>query len=505
MKLDSHRMAQIKLALLLLVGTIIVSAIPLQNGGPFVYPDTMAYLKHAAKFAEQLLPVEHSFEIVPARTAHQPDLESAGSYNVVTSGRSLYYGLFVYAGWMTSFWAIIAIQAGVLSWLVLLLFKSLSPPAWPYKAIGTLVIISFFSSASFFAGLLMPDIWAGIMILALALLWTCGHQLSTGSKLAILAILAFSVLAHSTHFLLLATVTTVFAVLWLLKPDRHEPWLRKMAMPTAALAIGVIGMVAWGLAVTVGYGATLMHRPFLTAHLTDMGPGAKYLQESCPESGFTLCDYKDRLPMYWSSFLFDPSPETGAFGAAPADVQVAIAGEQTAFVLQTLAAEPVSTVSGLLKDGLTQLWTLSMAEVAVTKERKEHGAFLKNLFQRGPSDLVAWLKETEAYNGAQFMRSIERNNEILVAISVLVLVAWLILCLGLGRRADPQTAAMGKLVTILVTGIVLNALICGILASPLGRFQARIIWLLPLIVSLVLVSQPFVLNTPRWLLKLGSR
>ncbi|NJO33197.1 MAG: hypothetical protein HC869_08660 [Rhodospirillales bacterium] len=474
-------------------------AIPLQNGGPFVYPDTTAYLKHAAKFAEQLLSVEHSFEIVPARAAHRPDLESPGSYNVVMSGRSLYYGLFAYAGWMTSFWAAIAIQAGVLSWLVLLLFKSLSPPAWPYKAIGTLVVISLFSSASFFAGLLMPDIWAGIMILALALHWTCGHQLSISSKLAILAILAFSVLAHGSHFLLLAAVAAVFAVLWLLRPDRTEPWLRKMAMPTAALAIGVVGTVAWGLAVTVGYGATLLHRPFLTAHLTDMGPGTTYLQESCPESGFALCDYKDRLPMNWSDFLFDSSPETGVFGAAPVEVQLAIADEQTAFVLQTLAAEPVSTVSGLIKDGLSQLWTLSMAKVAITKEREDY------VLQNAPPDLVAWLKETEAYNAPELTRSIERHNEILVALSALVLAAWLILRFRPGSLADPQTAAMDKLVTILITGIVLNALICGILASPFGRFQARIIWLLPLIASLVLVSQPIVLKTPRWLLKVGSR
>jgi len=284
---ETSRAAQIKLAISLLVGTIIVMAIPLQNGGPFVYPDTTAYLKHAAKFAEQLLPVEHGSETAPARPAHQPDLEASESYNVVESGRSLYYGLLAYAGWKTSFWATIAIQAGVLSWLVLLLFKSLSPPAWPYKAMGTLVIISLFSSASFFAGLLMPDIWAGIMILALALLWTCGHQLSIASKLAILAILAFSALAHASHFLLLAAVTIVFAVLWLLKPDRNEPWLRKMVIPTAALAITVIGMVAWELAVTVGHGAKVMHRPFLAAHLIDMGPGTKYLQESCPETATT--------------------------------------------------------------------------------------------------------------------------------------------------------------------------------------------------------------------------
>jgi len=38
---------------------------------------------------------------------------------------------------------------------------------------------------------------------------------------------------------------------------------------------------------------------------------------------------------------------------------------------------------------------------------------------------------------------------------------------------------------ILLLGLFLNALICGVLASPYGRFQARIIWLLPVLAALV--------------------
>ena len=67
-----------------------------------------------------------------------------------------------------------------------------------------------------------------------------------------------------------------------------------------------------------------------------MGPGTAYLQQSCPESGFVLCDYKDRLPIDWRDFLFDESPEKGVFGAVPVETQLALADEQVAFVLQTL-------------------------------------------------------------------------------------------------------------------------------------------------------------------------
>jgi hypothetical protein len=36
---------------------------------------------------------------------------------------------------------------------------------------------------------------------------------------------------------------------------------------------------------------------------------------------------------------------------------------------------------------------------------------------------------------------------------------------------------------VVLLGILANALICGVLASPYDRFQARVIWLLPLMAA----------------------
>ena len=497
MKTDARQAAGGKFVITLLVGALIVMVLPIINGGAIIFFDTPSYLEQATKVAGVLFPTDSSIDVAASLQEQGSAFGSPQSDNVVTSGRSLYYGLFMYAGWITSLWVPIAIQALVLSWLVLLLFKLASPQAWPYKAIATLCVISIFSSASFFAGLLMPDIWVGIMILTLAVLWTYDQHLSIWSRLTMLAILAFSVLVHASHFVVLAAVTFFLAILWFINPDRDQPFIRKFAIPVLALALGVAGMAAYSFAVKVGYGAKLLHRPFITAHLTDMGPGTAYLQQSCPESGFVLCDYKDRLPIDWRDFLFDESPEKGVFGAVPVETQLALADEQVAFVLQTLAADPVSTIFGFMRDGWRQLWTLSINDVPMTVAEE---AFL---VANSPPGLAEWIKQTRAYNSPDLTLAIERNIAIFAVLSSLIVVAWLILRTRRSASTDPETAAMDSLIAVLIAGVVLNAVICGMLASPFGRFQARIVWILPLAASLILASKLVALEKPRWLPKLG--
>jgi hypothetical protein len=47
----------------------------------------------------------------------------------------------------------------------------------------------------------------------------------------------------------------------------------------------------------------------------------------------------------------------------------------------------------------------------------------------------------------------------------------------------------GKRVTgfsfMVVSGVILNAIVCGALSGPWGRYQARVMWLLPMIAMLL--------------------
>ncbi len=47
-------------------------------------------------------------------------------------------------------------------------------------------------------------------------------------------------------------------------------------------------------------------------------------------------------------------------------------------------------------------------------------------------------------------------------------------------RARSLPHRMTQCIALALAGVAVNALVCGLLASPLDRFQARVVWVLPL-------------------------
>lgn len=466
---------------LVVLGTLVVMALPLLNGGPFFYFDTSAYIEQAAKAFDVLF----SHALNPQTAASAPKTFGVPQNDkVVLGGRSIYYGIFAYAGWVTSMWLPVVVQSLTLSWLVVLLFRCLDIPRWGLKALSTLALLALLSSASVFAGLVMPDIWAGLLILALALLWTGGLRLTRGQKGMLLAILSFAGLVHNSHIALLAAMIGLLALVRLLSAPRDQLSLHGFALPLLALGIGIAGNFAYAKAVRSVYGAHLLQRPFITAHLTEMGPGTRLIRQTCPKSAFALCDFADRLPVGWISFLFSTDPDTGVFAVASPAVQKALAAEQIDFAWRTLKAEPVAVVAGLARDGVSQLWTLSMKDVGFSRRNERY------ITSNFPVDLGDWLKHTRIYGHRELADTLLGIVQITSALSVLVLVFWAVQRIGSRAVRHDKAQMMDSIVLILVTGVVVNALICGILASPYGRFQARIIWILPLAAVLVSIKYP---------------
>jgi hypothetical protein len=486
--LDFH-----KTGLLVFIGALIVMILPILNGGPFLYFDTSAYIARAANVVNMFFPAAPDISISSfVTTSNTQTVGVPQSDKIVLGGRSLYFGIFAYAGWATNIWFPVVVQSLTLSWLVVTLFRHLSPPRWEVVALLALVVLACLSSASLFAGLIMPDIWAGFMVFALALLWTFGAQMSLGSKSALFLILTFAALIHNSHLALLAALIAFFVLLRLIPSPLHGKSLRHLRIPLLALGFGIAGQIAYSTAVRVVQDAELIQRPFITAHLVDMGPGTKLIQDSCPESGFALCEFADRLPVDWILFLFERDPEIGVFSVASPSVQKALADEQAAFAIRTLMAEPVATLTGLAKDGIAQLWTLSIDDVALSYK---NDAYIVNNF---PSDMIDGLSRTRIYDNPDLSASLIRIVQITSALSAIVLMIWSLGRVGRGASPDAKASATNSVILILFAGLLFNALICGILASPYGRFQARLIWILPLIAVVIMTKTPF--RTPRKIL-----
>lgn len=463
--------------------------VPILNGGPFFYFDTSSYIEQAAKVIRVIFPTSPLTNLPTGVAQGAQTFGAPEEDKVVFGGRSLFYGAFAYTGWSTTIWLPVVVQALTLSWLVIMLFDQLSTPMWEVKALLAITLVAFLSSASLFAGLIMPDIWAGFMVLALALLWAFGPRLSPRVKFALFLIVAFAVLSHNSHFVLLAAMILFLGLLRLIRPFQFQTSRGQFTIPVLALAVGIVGQLAYSSSVRAIYGAHLLQRPFFTAHLTDLGPGTRLMQESCPESEFALCAYADRLPVDWITFLFDAHPDVGVFAAASPSVQKALVAEQGSFALATLMAEPRAMIVGLAMDGIAQLWTLSIDDVALSHQNDTYIA------ANFPDDLIDRLENTYVYNYPDVKGVLLRIIQTTSLISMGFLIVWVGHRMATGATNNDDTRALDRVVLFLIAGLIFNALICGVLASPYGRFQARVIWILPLVATLIFTTGP---NWPRF-------
>lgn len=475
-------------AVFLSVVTLIYMGPSLVNGGPFFYYDSAYYIENVAEAVAKLwhetpdLLTDAGFA-----TAGAPFVQGQGD-NIVYSGRSVYYGALLYTGLKTTIWLPVMIQCLTMAWLTEQLTRRIFNTNWRQVTILVAAILTLGTSAAAFAGLFMPDIWSGLAVLALAILWSPGYPLTRRAQITLLTILAFAVLAHSSH---LALIAVLFIGCLLVRPFLATPLRPRPAalvVPMLALIIGVTGSLAFSKIVEATYGQPPLSRPFITAHLVDMGPGTAFAQEACPTADYALCDFVDRLPTDWIAFLFANSDKGGVFATVDAATQRALTHEQVSFALGTLAARPLATLGGLALDGLEQLFILSVADVPLTRQSE---GFLVDSF---PRDLVARIQGARIYNHPAWAANFTRVIEATSMISASVLIVWFFT--RVRNTSEPATYRLEGMVLVCLSGVLANALICGIMASPYGRFQARIVWLLPMLAIYIFLTHCLSLVQP---------
>lgn len=487
-----------------LVCALILAAPAVLNQAPFFYYDTAGYLKQAEwgysgtmeRVMAALSPGSGSTSLTPTGSVPAADLDGVGGPNpdlVMMTGRSVYYGLLAYFSYVAAdLWPLVALQCLMVAWLIVTLFRHSLAGGWALPSILTIVALSVLTPAAFFAGLVMPDIWSGTLILAVALWVAHGARLSFWSRGALFAVLTVSVLSHTTHLLLLTSMLALGALAWLMnKQFRQIATIGSATVMSLSIACGVAGSLAYSIVVERTLGQPPISRPHLSAHLVDLGPGTTYLKQSCPDSGLALCAFVDRLPVSWIAFLFDYDQDTGVFGIAAPEVQRALAEEDVEFALRTVRSDPVTTLGGLAFDGVSQLWHLSIEDVPMVEARDE---FLAENFT---PDLVAMARDARLYSRAGLVSVLTVLTYASTAVSVALLVVNLKQRRGMPASVGATDNRLMILIAICLVGVLLNALICGVLASPYGRFQARLVWILPLLAALTstvrlakAVSQP---------------
>lgn len=448
------------------------------NGQPLLYPDTPTYLRGAEAAAVRLagdaVPLR---PWVPPTTSPSPSTSPAASSltsledKVVLAGRSVYYGAALYASYLAGslWWAVIA-QAGCVAWLLQLLMLRLwhLPPLTLVATAGALAVATPLGA---YTGLLMPDVFAGLTVLAIAALTVYWRRLDGGERCMLTALLLFSLITHASHVAIALGVGLVALALRQRRPDWMGLSLPALGMVGACLVMALAAEWAFGQAVTRGLGEPPLRLPHTMARLIDEGPGTVLLRRTCPQSGYAACTFVGHYPTAWTDFLFSTDPQRGAFALADAATKRRLAGEQGRFVIDVLRADPAGVIGGMARDAALQLLQ-----------------FRVDIWGYGPRELGMYTGRVPPAVMQSMVTSrcagTTRCNEVLSVLTYAgVLWATAVALHATRRRARGDAAVVPQrfeqLAWLVIAGVVTNALVCATLAAPLDRFQSRVIWLLP--------------------------
>jgi hypothetical protein len=328
----------------------------------------------------------------------------------------------------------------------------------------------------------MPDVFAGLAILAAANLVAYGDTM-TRSRLAIwVMLLCLAVLFHTSHLLLVLVISAV-AVFWAILGRASLSW-RGIACLAFSVVVGVAGEAAFTFGVSRMLGVPPLRPPFAMNRMIVDGPGAAYLKAHCPQAGFTMCRFLDRLPPAQTSM----SPDSDArrqdaensmivlYNEADADTRRALGAEHFSFALATIRYDPVGVIESAVRDTIIQFRSFGLSEFSYP-----HSFFADRI----PQPYLAIMEKTKAWGGKMPTGAF---SNVVMAVTVLGALYTAGYFFRSRRRVENELA-FGRFAAIIFLGVALNAVICGVLSGPYDRYQARVIWLVPLMAALAFFRQ----------------
>lgn len=455
------------------------------NGVPFFYPDAFVYFYYGESAWEKLgitlpdflWPNVSSGDVSPEAFATFDKLSIGDTALVGASGedgwtpaagRSVYYGtLLALPGIFSPPWNGVLLQAYCSALTVALAWRTVIGAVGLYY-LAVMGALSIFSTFGVFASTTMPDVWAAIGILAVAVIIGAQDRIGRIDGMVLWSFVLFAALAHSSHLAVLVVLTALCAcarVAGLVM----IPWatigkLFAILIATVGLAIGA------RIAIERAAGNPPLGMPFLTAHLIDGGPGMDFIRDACPEVGFAVCERADQLPVEWREFIFKVG--------TPTDYRRQLVEEDASFALATLRHDPLAVIGLTLRDAARQVAMIDLVSTPIRAGIGESAAV-----ENSPTPLAQKVLMGRLYDTEWFYRYLSIVNTGLV-LAGLVALALLATRPTFGEKAGE----VQRFLAVSTAGLLLNAAICGILASPYDRFQARVAWLVPILAVIALFA-----------------
>jgi hypothetical protein len=340
----------------------------------------------------------------------------------------------------------------------------------------------------FFAAFMMPDIFSALATLAAALLLVYFDRIPLACRVGLALLIVYSIAAHTSN---IALMMVAVATGWFINrlrarnggADRRLVWL------ASALAGGLALVVAGGLALKTIFGRPAQNPPFILERLIVDGPALAYLRTRCHQPVYVSCELLNRThaidPRIIWIFIdvesFTPSVDPVR--------RERFYKEAWPIVFGTVRHDPIGVVLASLRNALKQLTMFKI------RPEMDHALIdtLRVVLRRAPitaaiTPNVAVCLEGDG-SGCNLLLRGRMWRWLQVWQHVVVAGAGLLIVLRLGPivfRRDWRSLERDGWFAVYAIGLVVaNGVICGVLSGPYNRYQARVIWLVPVAAMIV--------------------
>jgi hypothetical protein len=421
------------------------------NGYPLLFPDTLDYIQGGRSLLLSLTVGEN-----------------LGNFSI----RSVAYSIFVYLLYFDwSLWPVIYAQAAIVAWVLYLTARVVlggQDILRPYLALGA--ILAAVSPASWYTSFLMPDVFAGVLLLCLFLVAFGRDHLARGELAAVIVTLMASASFHTSHWLTALMLVVLLAIGAALRPSLVPSLARTCLLIAAPIGATVLAVFSSSFVLGGAFSPAIDPPAFLLARVIADGPGKAWLQQNCGNGRYALCGAVESLPADADTFLWDLE---GPMWKNPLPVRRRIKEEQREIVLGAVTSFPLWQIGASLENFANQMTDLSLDEM------RDVPFFHRHM----PAAFVHEYREYRA--SGQFtglpLRFFTGVHYAVAALAVIVSAAFL---RWLVRRQEKD---MVRLLLVVFAGLISNAFITGVISGSHGRYQGRVVWVLVFAAGLCLL------------------
>lgn len=372
-----------------------------------------------------------------------------------------------------SLWAVIGMQALLVSGLLLLLARHFLQQAYSVPLLLAIMLaLGVTTSAGWTVTQLSPDVFTAILLLALAcLLYLPSRPML---QLFLWALVLAGILIHNSNLLILSVLGPGAIIRgW------RKPRLKRFGVQL--LGVSVLGWLSFSSMNAIagrGFRPSSGSHVFIMSRMAENGVLEAYLKEHCPDTSSSLCPFQDKLPERQWNFMWDqtsPLYVAGGWQATEA--------EYSRIIRQTLSS-PKYLWLHIQKNSVGTFQQLSLLKVG------DELAFLTE----GSSPYLAIEKyhssALKAYSNArQRTRALHLDfwNSVLVGFELLACLAIVVCSFWQRSATDRRIRQLRSFLRLSLLFLIINAAVTVTFATVVARYQTRVFWVLPFISILYII------------------